>query len=173
MDEEQMMFPEALRNARKAKKLTQTELADAIGVSFMTVRRYETGKAFPDMATLGKIYAVLKEYYLTVAWLNSFSESNGLKSLSDESFDFIKTQMTRHVVDASKHKFLEDLIATGSNELLLRLSSVARCFLRMNGEGVDRAIEQIKLLSKIPDYQDSDYWTRDEGDNDGKEKTNP
>ena len=171
MEEEKMLFPDALRKARKSKRLTQAELAEAIGVSFMTVRRYETAKAFPDMATLGKIYAVLKEYYLTVAWLNSFSAANGLNSLPGESFDIVKEQMTRHVVEASKFKFLEGLIATGSNELLMRLSDVAHRFMRMNAEGVDKAIEQIKLVSMIPEYQDIDYWTQDEGDNDENKGT--
>lgn len=44
---------------RKLKKLTQEKLGDLLGISYMTVRRWETGKSNPDIAELQKISEVL------------------------------------------------------------------------------------------------------------------
>ena len=43
------MFHENLTFLRKAKHLSQEELADKIGVSRQTISRYETGEALPDI----------------------------------------------------------------------------------------------------------------------------
>ena len=37
-----------IKQLREARKLTQTELADMIGVSSKTVSKWECGKGFPD-----------------------------------------------------------------------------------------------------------------------------
>ena len=44
---------------RKLKKLTQEDLGDLLGVSYMTIRRWETGKSSPDISELQKISQVL------------------------------------------------------------------------------------------------------------------
>lgn len=41
-----MTFPDALKQAREAAGLTQTELGKALRISFSTVNRYENGKHF-------------------------------------------------------------------------------------------------------------------------------
>lgn len=49
-----MTLGEKIRKARK-RKMTQAELAEAIGVHEMTIRRWELGKNFPDVGALQKI----------------------------------------------------------------------------------------------------------------------
>ena len=46
---------ENMRFLRKEKKMTQEELAEALGVSFQTVSRWETGLCYPDMEMLPDI----------------------------------------------------------------------------------------------------------------------
>ena len=48
-----------LKAAREAKKLTQTKLAKAVGVSQATYSKYELGKASPREATWRKLAAIL------------------------------------------------------------------------------------------------------------------
>ncbi len=47
-----MGFPEELKSFRKKAKLSQMALADAVGVSFTTINRWETGKVEPNFKTL-------------------------------------------------------------------------------------------------------------------------
>lgn len=49
----------ALREIRKAKRLTVRECAEAIGVSHQTWTRYEGLKSEPDWDTAGKIAKLL------------------------------------------------------------------------------------------------------------------
>lgn len=50
----ELEFGERLRNYRKARGLTQQELADLLGVSNKSVSRWESG-SYPDVATLGPL----------------------------------------------------------------------------------------------------------------------
>lgn len=43
-----MTYAEAIKKLRKKMMLTQTELADQLGVSFGTVNRWESGKYDPS-----------------------------------------------------------------------------------------------------------------------------
>lgn len=52
-------FSDTLRDTRKAKKLTQTELAEMAGVSKCTITNYENGYKAPYIPTLIKIAATL------------------------------------------------------------------------------------------------------------------
>ena len=55
----QMSFGEQLKKARKACKLTQTELGEKIGTDKTAVSRYESNERQPDVKTLKKIAEAL------------------------------------------------------------------------------------------------------------------
>ncbi len=42
-------FSEMLKLSRKNKKMTQTELANRVGISAMSISRYESGESIPDI----------------------------------------------------------------------------------------------------------------------------
>ena len=46
---------EIIRNKRREKNVTQDELAQALGVTFQSVSRWETGVAYPDIEFIPKI----------------------------------------------------------------------------------------------------------------------
>ena len=52
-----MTFPEQVRHVRMILQLTQTQLADQMGISYATVSRWERENRTPQMATLGKFYS--------------------------------------------------------------------------------------------------------------------
>lgn len=56
-----MLFGEKVKQLRKEKKLTQTELAEAIGVTLRTVQNYETKNLFPkNQDVVNKLCRVLE-----------------------------------------------------------------------------------------------------------------
>ncbi len=54
-----MEFSKQLRTARKAAKLSQTDLAASLGVTQQAVGKWENGKSSPDPSTLARIAALL------------------------------------------------------------------------------------------------------------------
>ncbi|OFV71534.1 helix-turn-helix domain-containing protein [Acetobacterium wieringae] len=49
------MFPKILRKLRIKNKLTQTELGNIIGVSFVSISKYENEERQPELGTLIKL----------------------------------------------------------------------------------------------------------------------
>ncbi|MBR3868770.1 MAG: helix-turn-helix transcriptional regulator [Clostridia bacterium] len=52
-----MSFPEQVRFVRMFLQLSQTELAEQIGISYATVSRWERENRTPQLAMLGKFYS--------------------------------------------------------------------------------------------------------------------
>ena len=52
-------FSKRIKAARKAKRITQSEMADLIGVDWITYVKIDNGRIFPDDDTLIKINKVL------------------------------------------------------------------------------------------------------------------
>ena len=78
------MKREALRAVRKAKGLSQSGLARAIGVTRATVNKYESGHASPREATWKKIAAVLGTP-VEILWTLSESRRTSRKSDKETS----------------------------------------------------------------------------------------
>ena len=55
----EMEFSERLKRCRKARQLTQQELADLLGVSNKSVSRWESGGGYPDVALLAPLARAL------------------------------------------------------------------------------------------------------------------
>ena len=155
MSDEVKIFPEALKRARKENKLSQTELSVKIGVSLMTVRRYETGESFPDMNRIGVIFLVLDRDYLIDAWANDYGIWYGLMNIPLSTFKDAARAMAD---EAAKRQFLVDLAQKASMNFLHRFYDIAELLLKMNETGVKKVIETMELFSKIPDYQIEESW---------------
>lgn len=52
-----MPFPEQVKFVRMFLQLSQTELAEQIGISYATVSRWERENRTPQLAMLGKFYS--------------------------------------------------------------------------------------------------------------------
>lgn len=86
-----MKFNEKIIQARKAKALTQEDLAEAVGVSRQAVSKWETGEANPDLDKLIAICSVLdlsmdylcmdKEPVVTVEPVAELRKTNSIRYL--------------------------------------------------------------------------------------------
>ena len=61
-----MTYAEAIKKLRQKMMLSQTELADLLGVSFGTVNRWEAGKYTPTFKTRRKLAQYLKKYNIEI-----------------------------------------------------------------------------------------------------------
>ena len=52
-----LSFPEQVKSVRVLLQLTQTELAQQIGISYATVSRWERENRTPHLAMVGKFYS--------------------------------------------------------------------------------------------------------------------
>jgi len=76
-----MNISEKIRTLRKRKGLTQEQLGDLLGVSYMTVRRWETGKTSPKIKKIKKMSEILETS--TEYLMNELDEVPLTKTLSN------------------------------------------------------------------------------------------
>ncbi len=57
LDIKKLNFPEQIKTVRVLLQLTQTELAEQIGISYATVSRWERENRTPHLAMVGKFYS--------------------------------------------------------------------------------------------------------------------
>ena len=77
-----MSLADNIRAARKALKMSQDELADAIGANRVTISRYETGSYLPSVPALAKLAEALKT---TPAQLTGEEETPGEQPRTQEA----------------------------------------------------------------------------------------
>lgn len=71
-----MDFPEKLLTLRKAKDLTQEQLAEKLGVSRQSVSKWESGQATPELekiVSLSAIFDVTTDYLLKSSEIDDLS----------------------------------------------------------------------------------------------------
>lgn len=111
---------------RKLKKLTQEKLGDLLGISYMTVRRWETGKSNPDIAELQKISNVLdvpieqlldkespessSDKDISLSYTNEHSQNKGMAIYTSKDGQRFEVPAT-----PEGYAFLRDMAATIAN----------------------------------------------------------
>ncbi len=125
-----MEFSEKLRNLRKEKGMTQKELSVKLGTTPQNLAQYENGKRNPKPKTLQKIADALDV------------PVNALKSDRELEFDDLMTTI-KSINDAVDRSIeLEQTLITDYRSL--------------NLQGQKKAVEQVELLAKIPEYRKKD-----------------
>lgn len=99
-----MDIHEKLKLLRKERKLTQSEVAEAIGQERSTIACYETGKRKPDIATLEKLARL---YKVTLDHFSNKSEADVMIELLARSNAFFSSQ---DIGDSDKDKVYQDIM---------------------------------------------------------------
>lgn len=148
-----MSFSENIKSLRKKNGLTQKQLADNCGLSIATIQGYEQGKYEP------KPEAILK---LVNALNTTPSELMGY------SLEFV--QPKNNLTETLKYAIYAQDIETGTIDNLKNIASGAVAagkevmkdinevlviseFRQLNDTGQKKAIEQVEILTKIPEYR--------------------
>lgn len=127
------MVKDKIKELRNQKKLTQTELAQALNVSKGTIGNWEAGHRQPDHTALSKIadfFGVSVDYILDRENENSPSETD---ELSDD--EKIVMYMYRSITTLDEKKaFISDLMKRIPSELSAEVVSLALTALNTSKE---------------------------------------
>ena len=122
-------FPNILKQLRIQASMTQKELAEKLHVSQNAVFNWENGKREPG---LDMIEEISKLFMVNPSYLLGYET------------EFIKPQ------NSLKNSLNNITLLKTNNQ---KLENVVRSFSRLNSKGQEKAVEQLELLAKIPEYQ--------------------
>ena len=130
-----------IQKFRKAKKMTQQELADRIGKGKSTVQKYELGITCPPLDVIRKICEVLECDFHDIVQSDPPHQS---------------TPESRHEVEKLMGKepgYLDGQLPTEQSETDKRLQRVKTAFDVMSQDGQEEATRRVEELSRLPEYQ--------------------
>ena len=91
-----MNIGKKIKELRESKEMSQSKLAEAVGLSVHTVSKYEQGQREPNLATINKIADALgvevHEIVSTRPWIEAFS-GNG------STFSFLDVEQQKSLMD--------------------------------------------------------------------------
>ena len=123
-----MTTGERIQTARKAKKLTQKQLADQLGVVSGTVQQYELGKRQPRIEQLQRIASVLGvsvEYLMGSTYVQSIDPDLRMiceyTGLSEDAISYLHKLASFHESYDSRKEVLSSLLERKSFDMMLAL----------------------------------------------------
>lgn len=135
-----------LKSIRLEKGYTLDEVAASVGVAKSTIQRYEAGKI--SSIKLPVIESIARFLNVNPAWVI------GKSTVQDVSYDLITHNVP---YSAEGFELIEMQKEVRHKKLLVRLSAYHDFlydYLQLNDAGKEKLHEQLKLLSKIPEYQE-------------------
>ena len=147
-----MTIGERIKKARKDKEMTLQQVADIMDCSPQMISQYENNKRKPKLTTIRRIATALD---VTTSELIGSEGTAALALLAKaKELDIqIINKLQRLSPEAAADAIITGLIMRGISEKeneLLELMGL------LNEPGQEKAIEQLELLTKIPEYQKED-----------------
>lgn len=153
-----------IKETRKLRGLTQQEVADAAGMSVMTIRRYESGERTPNIESLRKIAGAMG---CSVADIIP-PEPRIISSVSSELTEEEKSLLEYHYEETREVIYSMPLSADNGYGLLIddnryvedMREKIVNCFYSLNDIGKKRLLDYASDLIKIEEYDidnDIDY----------------
>ena len=145
---------ERIKHFREKRGLTQKELGEKCGIDAANLRKYESGKQNPKLATLNKIAEALG---ITAFDLTDFmfvgQEGTPLAPMLKPGEHTSLEEWKRYKCYAESKAHLIELLHIDSEQEQKLLNQIIDDFQRLNNEGKTKAAERVEELTKIPDYQ--------------------
>ena len=172
-----------MRDIRESKGMTQKQVADKCGMADSAIRRYEAGGANPKLKTLLRIAGALgvsitdlldvsDEYRLPAAKLEKVLSKLDEKIKSSEDEEEVRQLRNIYdgTYDALNDKILPALVKEQAQKILSQTETRMKqrekaqhrsenqkeayaLFSTLNERGQKSAIQHLKELAQIPDYQ--------------------
>lgn len=156
-----------LKKFRIEAKMTQKELASRLNVSQNAIFNWENGKREPSLETIEKLADIFDTLPSQImGWDEKYERG---ECEFDEILDKIVHELPEQAERSKMVRHLEKLISS-QNELENRISKLREDYYQkkfgeskrdkinilfhlLNEKGQDKAVEQVELLTKIPEYQ--------------------
>lgn len=143
---------ERIRFYRKAKKLTQIELADKAGIAVNSLRLYEAGKRNPSIETLFQIADALNVSFES---LLSYPDIERLYREFNDPCEIVYNQF-----DMPAFVMIGDTPGEQEFYALVKMESLQYwlldSFAKLNADGQQKAIERVKELTEIARFTSQD-----------------
>lgn len=168
-----MTVGDKIRKFRKERKLTQKQLGELCNINEVQIRRYELGgkNSNPKIETLQKIADALNVSLFEFLDDDLFDAATAPATMDNAMFEVeLMAQKLKSIQEnpalsvEEKRRLTHDFYiqteimadmhlsnAEAGNNLLMK-----ELFSRLNYEGQTKAIEQVEMLTKIPEYQKGD-----------------
>lgn len=148
---------ERIRTARKAKGITQAQLAKAVGLGVATIQRYEAGDRRPNVEILADIADALDVNIDYLLGYESFEAREKYNQFNDaiKQSDFRAAEKALGLPEGSVFTIPSaDIWAAGSVTVRpdygKRLNAA---FDKLNPDGQAEAVDRVEELTEIPKYQ--------------------
>lgn len=142
-----MTIGEKIRKIRKENGLTQKQLGEKLGVSYQMIAQYENGKRNPKIDTIEKIADALE--VSKNSFYDNFTQLEKGEMVKSDLIDIIKKLNLEVERITDKDGNIEKAL-TKSVE---KKREYICLYDQLNSNGQDKAIEQVELLTKIPEYR--------------------
>lgn len=127
-----MSFSQNLYNIRKKRQLSQKKLSELANVSQASINYWEKGQRTPSIGAIEKLANALDVSIMTLYGLD-------LKEEMGTSVTGVASLLGKSLVEKQIDKEKKEKLLT--------------CFNDLNDSGKEKAIEQVELLAKIPEYK--------------------
>ena len=148
-----------IKAARLYRGVTQQQLAELCGLATGTIQQYELNKRNPKIEQVAKIANALNLGYSVFSNGEvAFYDFIDTTSPDRKAQEFNELQMEAvHATESTKSSMSEAVQEMMQNEKTDGLTNNERDMIdkmkRLNGTGQNKAIEQVELLTKIPEYR--------------------
>lgn len=163
-----MTIGERIKKFRKEAGFTQKQLATKCGVAEITIRQYESGKRQPRYEQLQIIAKALDMHLfdfldddLFDAATDPATEDNAMYEVELLTQKIKSIEENTELNPEEKNKLIQDFYIQTEIMADLHLSNaeagnkflINQLFEKLNFEGQTKALEQVEMLTKIPEYQ--------------------
>lgn len=154
-----MGFPELLRKLRTEKGLSQQKLAELSGISQAAIYQWEKGTRNPKSEQILRLSKALDAPYSSLSqYVIMDSVDKMITSLTDE---YKNKTLTSDIINDSNRLMTgitkENALApTPEEKAAIYKEYLNEMFDNLNENGQRKAVDQVELLTKIPEYQKKD-----------------
>lgn len=142
-----------IKELRKARGMTQKELAKKTSLSIASIQGYEQKKYKPKLNTIAKIAVALDVLLLNLVDTDDPILQNEITAINIPDLNYINS-----VLRSTRSQNIYELnrILSDKNDIQQLFWDLLTNFNLLNEFGKKEAVKQIELFSKIPDYRKED-----------------
>lgn len=139
-----------IKETRKLRGLTQQEVADAAGMSVMTIRRYESGERTPNIASLRKIAEAMGCSVVNLIPMTGDVLDSVYSQLTEDEQKEVDEKTSSLLMSSQRaNEVLDALVKSVSATMPIMLSD-------LNDLGIKKVLEYMVDIAQNPKYQKKD-----------------